>query len=147
MLFEPLDEEVEDLKIQLFKHKSNKDLVIQEQLVGLSEAKDQLLSLGERGTAKIIDSKQEENSAVIKYEYKSSFAFYENFSPLLLKSTDGFLHHGIELNREYLGNETYIVEEMFLDLPKDKLAVRYLQEKAPELIEGLEIKVSTDELK
>lgn len=147
LLFEPLDEEVEDLKIQLFKHKSNKDLVIQEQLVRLSEAQNQLLSLGERGTAKIIDSKQEENSAVIKYEYKSSFAFYENFSPLLLKSTDGFLHHGIELNREYLGNETYIVEEMFLDLPKDKLAVRYLQEKAPELIEGLEIKVSTDELK
>ncbi|TCJ01009.1 DUF4179 domain-containing protein [Cytobacillus praedii] len=147
LLFEPLDEEVKDLKIQLFKNKSNEDLVIQERLVELSEAKNQLFNLGERGTMKITDIKQEDHSAVIKYEYKSSFAFYQNFSPVMLKSAEGNWHHGIEMKREYLGNNTYIVEELFLDLPKDKLSVRYLQEKAPELIEELEIKVSADEMR
>lgn len=148
LLFEPLDKEIEELKIQLFKNKRNEYPVnIQEKLVELFEAKKQMLNLGERGTVKIIDIKQEENLAMIKYEYKSSFAFFESSSPIVLKSTDNFLHYGTELNREYLGNETYIVEEMFLDLPNDKLAVRYLQEKAPELIEELEIKVSIDEMK
>ncbi|MFC0418904.1 DUF4179 domain-containing protein [Cytobacillus solani] len=147
LLFEPLDKEVEELKIQLFKNKSNEDLVIQERLVELPEAKNQLLNLGERGTMKITDIKQEDNSAVIKYEYKSSFAFYQNFSPLVLKSAEGNWHHGVEMKREYLGNNTYIVEELFLDLPKDKLFVRYLQEKAPEVIEELEIKVSADEMR
>lgn len=148
LLFEPLDKEIEELKIQLFKNKRNEyPDNIQENLVELFEAKNQILNLGEKGTVKIIDIKQEENSAVIKYEYKSSFAFFESISPIVLTSTDNFLHYGIELNREYLGNETYIVKELFLDLPNDKLAVRYLQEKAPELIEELEIKVSIDEMK
>ncbi|MBP2242762.1 hypothetical protein J2Z40_003342 [Cytobacillus eiseniae] len=146
LLFDPLDEEVEDLKIQLFKDKSNEDLVIRENLVGLSEAKNQLLDLGESGSMMITDIKQGEDSTVIKYEYQSSFAFYQNLSPLMLKSADDFWHQGIELKREYLGNETYIVEELFLGLPKDNLAVRYLQGKSPEIIAELEIKVSSEEV-
>ncbi|WP_249365680.1 DUF4179 domain-containing protein [Cytobacillus citreus] len=149
ILFEPLDKEIEEIKIQLFKNENQLDILTDTKvkLIALPEAKNQLLNLGERGTMKITDIKQEEDSAVIRYEYNSSFAFYYNLSPLVLKSADGNWHHGIEMERKYLGNETYMVEELFLDLPKDKLEVRYLQEKAPELIEELEIKVSSDEIK
>ncbi|MDA6151463.1 hypothetical protein OSK18_28685, partial [Escherichia coli] len=57
-----------------------------------------------------------------------------------------YRYHGIEKDRKYLGNETYIVEELFLDLPQKKFSVRYLQEKAPYLIEELEIKVLSEEI-
>lgn len=148
LLFEQLDKETEEIKIQLIKSENTIDPPpMQVKLIDIHEAKNQVLDLGERGIMKITDIKLEEDSAVIKYEYQSSFAFYQNLSPLALINADGNWHHGIELNREYLGNETYIVEELFLDLPDDQLSVRYLQEKAPELIEELEIKVSIDEMK
>ncbi|MBU8772175.1 DUF4179 domain-containing protein [Cytobacillus oceanisediminis] len=147
LLFEPLDKEIKELKIQLFKNKNIEDSVhTWIKSIGLNEAENQILGLGERGTMKINDIEQEGNSAIIRYEYNSKFAFYHNFSPLVLKDATGKWYHGIERERKYLGNDTYIVEEMFLDLPKEKIAVRYLQEKAPELIEELEIKVSSDEI-
>ncbi|MCM3393155.1 DUF4179 domain-containing protein [Cytobacillus oceanisediminis] len=147
LLFEPLDKEIKELKIQLFKNKNIEDSVhTRIKSIGLNEAENQILGLGERGTMKISDIEQEGKSAIIRYEYNSKFAFYQNFSPLVLKDANGNWYHGIEKDRKYLGNDTYIVEEMFLDLPKDKLAVRYLQEKAPELIEELEIVVSSDQI-
>lgn len=147
LLFEPLDNKIKELKIQLFKNKDIEDSVhTRINFIGLNESENQVLGLGERGTMKITDIQQERNSTIIRYEYTSKFAFYHNFSPLVLEDANGNRYHGIEKDRKYLGNETYIVEELFLDLPQKKLAVRYLQEKAPNLIEELEIKVLSEEI-
>ena len=148
LLFEPLDEQIKELKIQLFKNKNIvNSTTMQEKFISLNEGKNQILDLGERGTMKITTIEQEAGSAVIRYEYKSKFAFYNNLSPLVLERADGTSFRGIEKERKYLGNETYMVEELFLDLPDEELAVRYVQEKAPNLIEELEIKVSADEIR
>ncbi|WP_235822729.1 DUF4179 domain-containing protein [Cytobacillus massiliigabonensis] len=146
LLYEQLDEDTKEITMRLVK---NKDLskYMKQKFISLAQAKNQYLDFGDMGTIKITNIDQKEDSTVIEYEYKSSFAFHYNLSPLFLKDVESKGYSGIEVERKYLGNETYLVEELFIGLPKEELFVSYVKGKAPELVEELEINVSTDDMK
>jgi RNA polymerase sigma factor (sigma-70 family) len=96
--------------------------------------------LGELGNVEIIDVNREDNATVIKYKLKSDFPFL-NADHFVLKDDQGNRYSGIERNREYLGNQTYMIEEVFLNTPDENLSIEYHKEKAPEVLKDLEVEV------
>jgi hypothetical protein len=96
--------------------------------------------MGEMGSIEIDKIERADQTLTIAYKYTSSLAFLNDFQ-FMLTDKKGEFYHGIEKSRKYLGDGTYLVEEVFPNTPDEGLSIRYFNEKAPELIEEFQMEV------
>ncbi|MEZ7791585.1 DUF4179 domain-containing protein [Niallia circulans] len=98
------------------------------------------LDLDDLGKINIIGVKYTGNVMKITYELNSQFPFlHSNY--FTLKDHLGKVYYGANTSKTFKEKDHYIIEEEFMNIPRQGLTIEYMQEEAPRILTDLEIEV------
>lgn len=98
------------------------------------------LDLGDLGKINIIGVKYTGNVMKLMYELNSRFPFL-NPNHFSLKDRMGKVYYGASTSITFKEKDYYIIEEEFINIPRQGLTIEYMQEEAPQILTDLEIEV------
>lgn len=138
--FEALDENVEFINVQLIKMPENRFEVSSQRKIPLNRAMPFLIDMGDFAEAEILKLERKKQTLTVQYKLTSKFAFFYD-DLLLIRDSKGKLHYGSEQNIRYLGNDTYLIDAIYINVPDEELKIEYFIESVPEVVKNFEIEI------